>query len=93
MFGALIMGQRLRRRFELPFCSATERILKEFEIVLFTLKPERRALALAMKVMIFSVVSVIEPKLDQERAANESPCSLTACPTRFCFLMLACSAG
>ena len=87
------MGQRLRRRFELPFCNATERILKEFEIVLFTLKPERSPLALAMKVMIFSVVSVIEPKLDQERAANESPCSLTASPTKFCFLMLAASAG
>ena len=54
------MGQRLRSRFELPFCNATERILKEFEIVLFTLKPERRPLALAMKVMIFSVVAVIE---------------------------------
>ena len=87
------MGQRLRSRFELPFCNATERILKEFEIVLFTLKPERRALALAMKVMIFSVVAVIEPKLDQERAAKLSPCLLTSSPTRFCFLMLPCSAG
>ena len=67
------MGQRLRRRFELPFCNETERILNVFEIVLLTLKPERKAFDLAMKEMIFSVVAVIEPKLDQERAANESP--------------------
>ena len=88
-----MMGQRLRRRFELAFCSATDRILNELEIVFFTLKPERKALALDINVMIFSVVGVIEPKLDQERAAKESPCSLTASPTRFCFLMLPCSAG
>ena len=88
-----MMGQRFRRRFELAFCNATERILNVFEIVLLTLKPERNPFDLAMKVMIFSVVGVIEPKLDQERAAKESLCSLTASPTRFCFLMLAASAG
>ena len=60
------MGQRLRRRLELAFCNDTERILKVFEIVLLTLKPERNPFDLAMKVMIFSVVGVIEPKLDQE---------------------------
>ena len=72
------MGQRLRRRFELPFCNETERILNVFEIVLLTLKPERKAFDLAMKEMIFSVVAVIEPKLDQERAAKLSPCLLTS---------------
>jgi len=35
------MGQRLRRRFELPFCNDTDRILNVFEMVLLTLKPER----------------------------------------------------
>ena len=35
------MGQRLRRRFELPFCNDTDRILNVFEMVLPTLKPER----------------------------------------------------
>ena len=34
-----MMGQRFRRRFELAFCNATERILNVFEIVLLTLKP------------------------------------------------------
>ena len=53
------MGQRLRRRLELAFCNDTERILKVFEIVLLTLKPERNPFDLAMKVMIFSVVGVI----------------------------------
>ena len=64
------MGQRLRRRFELPFCNDTDRILNVFEMVLLTLNPERNPFDLAMKVMIFSVIGVIEPKLDQERAAK-----------------------
>ena len=45
-----MMGQRFRRRFELAFCNATERILNVFEIVLLTLKPERNPFDLAMKV-------------------------------------------
>ena len=42
------MGQRLRRRLELAFCNDTERILKVFEIVLLTLKPERNPFDLAI---------------------------------------------